>query len=97
MSPTLNGSSAIRRFERSVAIEIRDGITFDFYLGLPHIICFLTAYTFKKDAEIMCILCMYVLVVHEDWHPFKVARFPVFSRSKHLESKLIEFFVFVNF
>ena len=38
MSPALNGSSAIRRFERSVAIEIRDGITFDFYTGLPHIV-----------------------------------------------------------
>ena len=29
--------------------------------------------------------------------PFKVARSPVFSRSTNLESKLIEFFVFVNF
>ena len=38
MSPTLNGSSAIRRFERSDAIEIHDGITFDFYTGLPHML-----------------------------------------------------------
>ena len=37
MSPALNGSSAIRRFEGSDAIEIRNGITFDFYTGLPHI------------------------------------------------------------
>ena len=37
MSPALNGSSAIRRFEGSDAIEMRDGITFDFYTGLPHI------------------------------------------------------------
>ena len=37
MSPALNGSSAIRRFERSDAIEIRNGITFDFYTGLSHI------------------------------------------------------------
>ena len=37
MSPALNGSSAIRRFKHSDAIEIRDGITFDFYTGLPHI------------------------------------------------------------
>ena len=36
MSPALNGSSAIRRFERSDAIEIRNRITFDFYTGLPH-------------------------------------------------------------
>ena len=27
----------IRRFERSDAIEIRDGITFDFYTGLPQL------------------------------------------------------------
>ena len=33
MSPALNGSSAIRCFEGS---EIRDGITFDFYMGLSH-------------------------------------------------------------
>ena len=38
MSPTLNGSSVIRHFEGSNAIEIRDGITFDFYMGLPHIL-----------------------------------------------------------
>ena len=36
MNPALNRSSAIRRFEHSNAIEIRDGITFDFYTGLPH-------------------------------------------------------------
>ena len=36
MSPALNGSSVIRRFEGSDAIEVRDGITFDFYTGLPH-------------------------------------------------------------
>ena len=35
MSLALNGSSAIRRFEGSEVIEIRDGITFDFYAGLP--------------------------------------------------------------
>ena len=34
MSPVLNGSSAIRHFKHSNAIEIRDRITFDFYTGL---------------------------------------------------------------
>ena len=38
LSPTLNGSLEIQRFECSDAIEIRDGIMFDFYAGLPHII-----------------------------------------------------------
>ena len=36
MSPALNGSSAIWRFKHSNAIEIHDRITFDFYMGLPH-------------------------------------------------------------
>ena len=39
MSPALNGSSAVRRFEGNDAIEIRDGITFDFYTGLPICVC----------------------------------------------------------
>ena len=37
MSPALNGSSAIQHFEGNDAIEIRDGITFDFYTRLPHL------------------------------------------------------------
>ena len=37
MSPALNGSSVIRHFEHSDVIEMCDGITFDFYMGLPHI------------------------------------------------------------
>ena len=36
MSPALNGSSALQRFERSNVIEIHNGIMFDFYPGLPH-------------------------------------------------------------
>ena len=37
MRPALNGSSALQRFERSNASEIRNGIMFDFYPGLPQI------------------------------------------------------------
>jgi len=37
MSPALNRSSLLERFERSNAIEICNGIMFDFYPGLPHI------------------------------------------------------------
>ena len=36
MSPALNGSSVLQRFEHSNAIKIRNGIMFDFYPGLPH-------------------------------------------------------------
>ena len=31
MSPALNGSSTLERFERSTVIEIRNGIMFDYY------------------------------------------------------------------
>ena len=37
MSPALNGSSALQRFECGNAIEIRNGIMFDFYPGLPQL------------------------------------------------------------
>ena len=37
VSPALNGSSALQRFERGNAIEIRNRIMFDFYLILPHL------------------------------------------------------------
>ena len=37
VSPALNRSSATWRFEGSDAIEIRDRITFDFYMGPSHI------------------------------------------------------------
>ena len=41
MSPGLNGSSVIWHFEGSDVIEICNGITFEFYTGLPHIVpCF---------------------------------------------------------
>ena len=36
MSPALNWSSARWHFKHSNVIEISDGITFDFYTGLPH-------------------------------------------------------------
>ena len=36
LSPALNGRSALQRFECSNAIEIHDGITFNFYTRLPH-------------------------------------------------------------
>ena len=38
MSSALNGSSAIRRFKHSNTIKICNGITFDFYTGLPRML-----------------------------------------------------------
>ena len=49
MSPALKGSSTLERFERSDASEIRNGIMFDFYPGLPHLFIYtgnLAAYRF---------------------------------------------------
>ena len=37
ISPTLSGSSALQRVKLSDALEIRNGIIFDFYSGLPHV------------------------------------------------------------
>ena len=39
MSPALNESTALQLFECGNAVEIRDGIMFDFYPGLPHTVC----------------------------------------------------------
>ena len=36
MSPALNGSFALQRFECGNTVELRNGIMFDFYPGLPH-------------------------------------------------------------
>ena len=36
MSPALNRSSLSQHIKRDNTIEIRNGILFDFYLGLPH-------------------------------------------------------------
>ena len=38
MSPALKRNSATQRFEGSNAIEIHDGIIFDFYIGLPPVL-----------------------------------------------------------
>ena len=37
MSPTLNGSSVLQRFERGNVVEMCNGTMFDFYLRLPHV------------------------------------------------------------
>ena len=38
MSPALNGSSVLQCFEHGNTVEIHNGIMFDFYLGLPHML-----------------------------------------------------------
>ena len=41
MNPAPNESSTLQYFERGDAIEIRNGIMFDFYPGLPHVLSLL--------------------------------------------------------
>ena len=36
VSPAFNGSTALQCFECGNGVEIRNGIMFDFYPGLPH-------------------------------------------------------------
>ena len=42
MSPTLSRSSALQRVKVGDALEIRNGIIFDFYSGLPHIYIYIS-------------------------------------------------------
>ena len=35
--PAFNGSTVLQYFEHGNTVKIRNGIIFDFYLGLPHI------------------------------------------------------------
>ena len=44
MSPALNGSLVIQHFKHSNAIEIRNGIAFDFYILQMEVILILQSY-----------------------------------------------------
>ena len=48
MSPALNEGSILERFEHSNASEIRNGIMFDFYPGLPHV-SYMYFHPFKQN------------------------------------------------
>ena len=76
MSPALNGSSAIRRFECSNVIEIRDGITFDFYMGLPHL-----DFIAVSQWAIRCLkyLCLHVHCTYEPALKGRLATIKVFQ------------------
>ena len=46
MSPAFNSSPVLQHLERGNAVEIRNGITFDFYLGLPHLLSTVTLWSY---------------------------------------------------
>ena len=73
MSPALNGSSALQRFERSNAIEIRNGIMFDFYLGLPHMYSLITPrFTYNFLLKMVLDLYTYWELSCNKFTPFSV-------------------------
>ena len=60
MSPTFNGSSLIQRFEGNDVIEIHEGITFDFYTGLPHAVSMVFPFALQAD-HVMLKVCPFTL------------------------------------
>ena len=64
MSPALSGNPAIRCFEGCDALEIHDGITFNFYTGLPQMdttlsVCIPSAHLMSQHTydHTSCIVC----------------------------------------
>ena len=63
MNPALNGSSAIRCFECSDAIEICDGTILDFYTGLYYI-CMCIVHVYLDAQSTLSCFTLKVLVTH---------------------------------
>ena len=63
-SPALNRSSVIWRFEGSDAIKICDGITFDFYTGLPHM--YIICRSFHNHQGVQFKTAIYVFSLHSN-------------------------------
>ena len=70
MSPALNGSSALQRFKRSNASEIRNGIMFDFYPGLPHVCSKEQTWTCMNAIATQLHLLPFILLLPLPPHPF---------------------------
>ena len=60
----LNGSSTLQHFEHGRVVEIHNGITFNFYLGLPHIYVYMYRYNIALMLPIFS-LCSAVLPVSQ--------------------------------
>ena len=67
MSPTFNGSSLIQHFEGNDAIEIDEGITFDFYTGLPHVVSMVFPFALQAD-HVMLKVCPFTLAYLQHIH-----------------------------
>ena len=58
ISPTLNRSSALQHFERSNVVEIRNGMMFDFYTGLPHMQ--------KRSSKLLYMCSVRILLLYDN-------------------------------
>ena len=56
MSSTLSGSLALQRVKLGDALEIRNGIIFDFYSGLPHLYIYIFIYMVRAYSVYIYIL-----------------------------------------
>ena len=63
MSPTINGSMALQRVEHNNAVQIHNGIMFDFYPGLPRI-----QFVWKTDLSIKHLQIPIWMTQHTFWH-----------------------------
>ena len=63
MSPTLNESTALRRFECDNVVEIHNRIMFNFYLGLPQLYHWVTVGTIGNYNMLVCNLLAAVVTV----------------------------------
>ena len=65
MSPALNGTTALQHFERGNAVEIRNWKMFDFYLGLPQILCLHEASRFSMHILVLAKLLLGKLLANK--------------------------------
>ena len=65
MSPALNGTTALQHFERGNAVEIRNWKMFDFYLGLPQILCLHEASRFSMHVLVLAKLLLGKLLANK--------------------------------
>ena len=70
ISPTLSGSSALQRIKLGDALEIRNGMIFDFYSRLPHIhICvmFIVDGTWQIIPSLIIVFPFQLIQIHDLW------------------------------
>ena len=111
MSPALNGSSVLQRFECGNAVETRNRMMFDFYPGLPHMyvcVCYkqkffqLTTQCRSASVTSSCVL-VFIIKVVAVWFLFgcldtkKFFKFEAFSICQLVICTVVHFVLFTVF